>query len=452
MPPVASPAATCRRSASPVMLIAQVGAPYSVVALDVLGRPGEDHAASLHQVGAVGERERHGGVLLDEQHADALLAVDRLEYPEQLLHDERRETEGRLVEQEQARPQHQRARHRQHLLLAARERTRLLAAALPESREITVHALDVRLEGRLVFARVPAQAQVLLGAEVRKGAAAIGHVRDPEAHDVLGRAPLDARAAEAHRAGELHHSAQRPQRGGLARAVRTKERGDRALVHREIHAVQDARVAVIRLQVVDFEQHQAAAPRYARMSSGCARTSSGAPSAILRPKLSATTRSEMLMTRPMWCSTRSTVRRRRSQILRMSARRPATSSWLRPLAGSSRSSRLGSEASARASSTRFCEPNDKSETGTSASASSSSRRISSRALLSVERSSRRTDGVRSALRRNPLRVRQWQPTMMFSSTLMVRKSARFWKVRPIPSAATRCRGTRASGWPAKTIS
>ena len=40
---------------------------------------------------------------------------------EHVLHDQRREAERRLVEQQQARPRHQRARDRDHLLLAARQ-------------------------------------------------------------------------------------------------------------------------------------------------------------------------------------------------------------------------------------------------------------------------------------------------------------------------------------------
>ena len=57
---------------------------------------------------------------------------------EDLLHHERREAEGRLVEQQEPRPQHQRARDRQHLLLAARQRAGLLPPPLLEAREIAV--------------------------------------------------------------------------------------------------------------------------------------------------------------------------------------------------------------------------------------------------------------------------------------------------------------------------
>ena len=60
--------------------------------------------------------------------------------------------------------QHQRARHREHLLLAAGERAGLLAAPLVEAREVAVHALEVRVDRAAVLARVGAEPQVLLDA------------------------------------------------------------------------------------------------------------------------------------------------------------------------------------------------------------------------------------------------------------------------------------------------
>src|SRR6185437_5607532 len=98
---------------------------------------------------------------------------------------QRRQAEGRLVEQQQLRPQHQRARDRQHLLLAARERARLLASALPESREIAVDALEI-LRDLLVATGIGAEAQILLDAEADEGPAPVRHMADAEADDVLG--------------------------------------------------------------------------------------------------------------------------------------------------------------------------------------------------------------------------------------------------------------------------
>src|SRR3989442_6706960 len=118
MPPVARPASTWKITASSVTLVAQVRSPHGVVALDVGGRAREHYSSGLDEVGAVGEIERHGGVLLDEQHADALALVDGAQDAEQLAHQQRREPEGRLVEQHQLWRQHQRPRYGKHLLLA----------------------------------------------------------------------------------------------------------------------------------------------------------------------------------------------------------------------------------------------------------------------------------------------------------------------------------------------
>ena len=117
-------------------------------------------------------------------------------------------------------------------------------------------------DGSLVFARVSAQAEVLLGRQIQKGAAPIRHVRDAEPRNVLGAPAGDALAGEADLALGAHHAAERAQRGGLAGAVRAEERGDRFFLHGEIDAVEDARRAVGGAQTRGLEDRaQAEAPR-----------------------------------------------------------------------------------------------------------------------------------------------------------------------------------------------
>ena len=81
------------------------------------------------------EPQRVEGVLLDEEHGQALARVELGDDLEDLLDDERREPERGLVEQQQLRPAHQRARDGEHLLLAARQRAAALVQALLEARE-----------------------------------------------------------------------------------------------------------------------------------------------------------------------------------------------------------------------------------------------------------------------------------------------------------------------------
>jgi hypothetical protein len=81
-------------------------------------------------------------------------------------------------------------------------------------------------------------------------------MRDAQAHDVFGRAPLDAFPGEADLALGLHHRAHRAQRGRLAGAVGAEERGNAPLLEREVEAVEHAGVPVGGAQVLDLKQCQ----------------------------------------------------------------------------------------------------------------------------------------------------------------------------------------------------
>ena len=88
--------------------------------------------------------ERDPRVLLDDEHGEPFLLVQLADDPEELAHDQRREAERRLVEQEQARAAHERAAEREHLLLAARERPGALPATLDHPREVLGDPLRCR--------------------------------------------------------------------------------------------------------------------------------------------------------------------------------------------------------------------------------------------------------------------------------------------------------------------
>ena len=70
-------------------------------------------------------------------------ALMRLDQREQLLDQQRRQAERRLVEDQELRLGHQSAADRQHLLLAARQRAGALALPLGEPREDREHAAAV---------------------------------------------------------------------------------------------------------------------------------------------------------------------------------------------------------------------------------------------------------------------------------------------------------------------
>src|SRR5260370_9174823 len=112
MRPVASRDTTWwRKTSSATPSVPEVGAADRVVPPEVRRGPRDRHAARLEQIRLVGEVERQRRVLLDEEHADVLVTVDRADDTEDLADDERREPERRLVEQQEPRPPHDAPRH-----------------------------------------------------------------------------------------------------------------------------------------------------------------------------------------------------------------------------------------------------------------------------------------------------------------------------------------------------
>jgi ADP-ribose pyrophosphatase len=95
---------------------------------------------------------------------------------------------------QQLRPRHHGASHRQHLLLAARQRAGGLAAPLLEAREEIEHALDVGLDAVGVGADVRAHREVLLDGERAEHAAAFRHHRKPALHERVRRPAGDVLA------------------------------------------------------------------------------------------------------------------------------------------------------------------------------------------------------------------------------------------------------------------
>src|SRR5687767_12716985 len=113
---------------------AEVCRRYLTVGAQPLGRALEHHRAVVDDIDAVGELQRHLGVLLDQQHADAL-ALELADGAHHGVHDQRREPLRRLVEQQQVRAGQQGARDRQHLLLAARQFLAFAGKSFPELRK-----------------------------------------------------------------------------------------------------------------------------------------------------------------------------------------------------------------------------------------------------------------------------------------------------------------------------
>src|SRR5690606_11656685 len=120
-----------------------------------------DDAAHLQHIAVPAGLEPHDGVLLDQQHADAVLAVEADDDVEDLGDQSRRQAQRRLVQQHQPRLGHQSAADRQHLLLTAGQIGCLLVGALAQYREVLVNQLQIAANAGAVAAVVGAQFQVL---------------------------------------------------------------------------------------------------------------------------------------------------------------------------------------------------------------------------------------------------------------------------------------------------
>src|SRR5262245_41555766 len=121
-------------AASDAASTAKVGLPQVLVLEQLARRPFEHEPSGRQHVAAVRDREGHVRILLDDQHGDARL-VDLLDDLEAPLDEDRREPHRRLVHKQELRLRHQRPSHRDHLLLAARQRSGELAATLVQQGE-----------------------------------------------------------------------------------------------------------------------------------------------------------------------------------------------------------------------------------------------------------------------------------------------------------------------------
>src|SRR5689334_13361727 len=134
-PPRSGPGRTLRRAGRPGNRSkAEIRLAHPVVVQQLVPGAAHHDPAILEHVGALRDAQRHGDVLLDEQHGHAA-PVEEADGVQHLLHDERREAERGLVEHDQLGRAHQAAADREHLLLAAGERAGELVAALGEARE-----------------------------------------------------------------------------------------------------------------------------------------------------------------------------------------------------------------------------------------------------------------------------------------------------------------------------
>src|SRR4051812_33431071 len=294
---------------------AEVGLAEVLVLSQLGGRPFEHHPAGREHVATVGDREGDVRVLLHDEnrHPRLVYLLDDLEVP---LDENRSQSHGRLVHEQQLRLGHESSSHGHHLLLAAGERPGELGAALVQKREEVVDAVVGFV--RAAALQVGAHLEVLAHGHRREEPPVLGHDRDPLPDPVARRPRRHILAREAHAAVSRPHDAEHRLQGRrLARRVAPEQADELARRHLEVHALEDVDRPVVRVDGLEPQEglgrrpvparlgHFLAAalvPRYASTTRGSVATSSKVPSAILTPWSSATTRSEMPSTTCMSCS------------------------------------------------------------------------------------------------------------------------------------------------------
>ena len=261
-------------------------------------------AARQHDI-VVGERLREIVVLLDQQDRHLAAARQLADRALDVLDDRRLDALGRLVEDQQLRPQRQRAADRELLLLAA---GKIAAAPAQHVLQHRKHLEDELRNAGAALLRGEAHLQVLVDGEPRKDLAALRHVADAEAARAYGGSAamfafVEADVARAHR--QQPHQALEQRR--LADAVAAEQRRALAGGHLERHVAQDVAAAVVLVEVRDGKHGFMLAAQkdfddllvllHLRIE----------PSASTRPSCSTVTRSAMRATKSMSCSTTTSV-------------------------------------------------------------------------------------------------------------------------------------------------
>jgi len=157
-------------------------------------------AARFHHVPPVCEPQRKIRVLFDQQNGQPL-ATKRADHAGHVLHQRRRQAEGRLVQEQDAGFPDQRPRERQHLLLAAAQRGARRSPAVGQGRKDGEHRRDLLVQALAAGKQQAADPEVLLDGQLREDAAALRHVLNAEPRDCLGWQRVDRPAIEQDGAG-----------------------------------------------------------------------------------------------------------------------------------------------------------------------------------------------------------------------------------------------------------
>src|SRR5580692_7619660 len=214
--------------------------------VDIVAVAGIDDSAAVHDGEMVAEFAGKVEILLDQHDGDLAERAQIDDGAADILDDRRLDALGRLVEQEQPRPHHQRAADGELLLLAARKVAAAPAQHGFEHRKQRKHV--VRYAARLARQRRKTGAQIFLDREQRKDLTALRHIGDAAPRPLrrsqrgdVAAFPGDGAAAHRLLAG------QRIEEARLADAVAAEHAGDFARLGLERNRAQRLRGAVVQV-------------------------------------------------------------------------------------------------------------------------------------------------------------------------------------------------------------
>ena len=172
---------------------------------------------------------------------------------EDLLHQQRRKTHGRLVQHQHGGVAHQRAAHGQHLLFAAGHGAGQLLAAFLQAGEQLKDLFLVGGNGGVGLG-VGTHVQIFFHGHVQEHMASFGNMGKARFHDFMGAHALDALALVDHIAGlGFQQAGDGLQGGGLTGTIGTDQGDDLALIDLEGNALDGVDVAVVNVDVIDLQ-------------------------------------------------------------------------------------------------------------------------------------------------------------------------------------------------------
>src|SRR4029077_9618356 len=216
-----------------------------------------DHAPMLDHVVAVSDGGRKAEVLFHAQNGKALLPqeADRVA---DLLHDDRCQAFGGLVEEQELSPGAQDAGDGQHLLLAARQ---LGALAGGTVLKVGKQLVDLREGKAAVLFHSRRQQEVLPNAQTREDAPLLGAVGDAVSGNAVRLEANQFLALKFDRAFAVgQHTHDGAHGGRLTGTVAAEQGDDFARVYLESHAVQHVALAVPAVEVTDAQLRLSHAP------------------------------------------------------------------------------------------------------------------------------------------------------------------------------------------------